>query len=299
VPTVYVKSWHIMKIHLLDATYELFRAYHAMDSIRAPDGREVGAVQGILLSTLALLRDPEVTHLGAATDQVIRSFRNELWPGYKTEEGVPEDLLDQFPLAERALETIGVVVWPMVEFEADDALATAASRFADQVDEVVICTPDKDLAQCVVGKHVVLRDRRRMITYDEDGVRAKWGVSPPSIPDWLALVGDSADGFPGLQGWGEKSAAAVLARWNHLEAIPSNPADWEVKVRGADRLAATLHERKKEALLFRTLATLRRDAPVPQSLEDMEWHGVAKERWLALCDELGFEGTRDRPHRWA
>jgi 5'-3' exonuclease len=288
-----------MKVHLLDATYELFRAYYGVEPARAPDGREVGAIGGLVGTTLSLLREPDVTHLAAATDHVIRSFRNDLWPGYKTEEGVPENLLAQFPLAERALEAIGVVVWPMVEFEADDALATAAARFADQVDQVVICTPDKDLAQCVVGTRVVQRDRRRMVTYDEAGVRTKFGVAPESIPDWLALVGDSADGYPGLPGWGEKSASTVIGRWRHLESIPRDPAAWEVRVRGAERLAATLEARMDDALLFRRLATLRRDVPLVESLDGLRWRGVPRERWLALCDELGFEKSRDRPPRWA
>jgi 5'-3' exonuclease len=288
-----------VKLHLLDATYELFRAYYGVEPARSPDGREVGAVGGLLGTTLSLLREKDVTHLAAATDHVIRSFRNDLWPDYKTEEGVPGDLLAQFPLAERALEAIGVVVWPMVEFEADDALAAAAARFGPEVEEVVICTPDKDLAQCVVGRKIVQRDRRRRITYDEDGVRAKFGVSPASIPDWLALVGDSADGYPGLSGWGEKSASTLLARWEHLEAIPADPSRWEVKVRGADRLAATLRERMDEARLFRRLATLRRDVPLKQSLEELRWRGVPRDRWLALCDELGFETAKERPHRWA
>lgn len=288
-----------MKLHLLDATYELFRAYYGVDQARAPDGREVGAVVGLIGTTLSLLREKDVTHLGAATDHVIRSFRNDLWPDYKTEEGVPEDLLAQFPLAERALETIGVVVWPMSEFEADDALATAAARFVGEVDDVVICTPDKDLAQCVVGRRVVQRDRLRKITYDEDEVRAKYGVPPASIPDWLALVGDSADGYPGLPGWGEKSASTVLARWGHIERIPADPSAWEVKVRGLDRLAATLRDRMEAALLFRRLATLRRDVPLPHSLDDLCWRGVPREPWPALCRELGFEKQADRPHRWA
>jgi 5'-3' exonuclease len=287
-----------MKLHLLDATYELFRAYHGVDPARSPDGREVAAVGGLLGTTLSLLREPDVTHLAAATDHVIRSFRNDLWPDYKTEEGVPEDLLAQFPLAERALQTIGVVVWRMVEFEADDALATAAARFGAEADQVVICTPDKDLAQCVAGAKIVQRDRRRMITYDEVGVRAKFGVAPASIADWLALVGDAADGYPGLPGWGEKSASTVLARWQHLEAIPRDPAQWEVKVRGADRLATTLRERMKDALLFRRLATLRRDVPLAETLEDLRWRGVPRDPWLALCDELGFGRIKDRPHRW-
>lgn len=288
-----------MNLHLLDATYELFRAHFGVEPAQAPDGRPVGAVSGLLATTLALLREPGVTHLGAATDHVIRSFRNDLWPGYKTEEGIPEDLHAQFPLAERALEALGVVVWPMVEFEADDALAAAAWRFADQCEQVVICTPDKDLAQCVSGTRIVQRDRMRKIVYDEDGVREKFGVPPASIADWLALVGDSSDGYPGLPGWGAKSASAVLARWVHLDAIPPDPAQWEVKVRGADRLAATLRERKDEALLFRRLATLRRDTPLTQSLDDLRWRGAPREAWYALCDELGLEKLRDRPHLWA
>jgi len=288
-----------MKLHLLDATFELFRAYYGVEPARAPDGREVGAVGGLIGTTLALLREPGVTHLAAATDHVIRSFRNDLWSEYKTEEGVPEDLLAQFPLAERALETIGVVVWPMVEFEADDALATGAARFADEVEQVVICTPDKDLAQCVIGARVVQRDRLHKVTYDEGGVREKFGVRPGSIPDWLALVGDSADGYPGLPGWGAKSASTLLARWEHVEAIPRDPAKWDVAVRGAERLAATLSERMDDALLFRRLATLRRDVPLPQTLDDLRWRGVPRDRWVALCEELGFERSRDRPHRWA
>jgi len=208
-------------------------------------------------------------------------------------------ILAQFPLAERVLEAIGVVVWPMVEFEADDALATAASRFGDEVEQVVICTPDKDLAQCVAGTRIVQKDRRRMITYDEEGVRAKFGVGPPSIPDWLGLVGDSADGFPGLPGWGEKSAATVLARWHHLERIPSDPSRWEVKVRGASRLAETLADRMADVLLFRRLATLRRDVPLTETFADLEWRGVPRAPWIALCEELGWERRKDRPHRWA
>jgi len=288
-----------VKLHLLDGTYELFRAYFGVDPARAPDGREVGAVGGVIATTLSLLSEPDVTHLGVATDHVIRSFRNELWPGYKTEEGVPEDLLAQFPLAERALRTMGVVVWPMIEFEADDALAAAAARFGDAVDEVVICTPDKDLAQCVIGTKVLLRDRRRQITYDADGVRAKFGVDPESIPDWLALVGDSADGYPGLPGWGAKSAATVLARWRHLEAIPDDPAKWDVKVRGAEKLAATLREHREAVGLFRRLATLRRDVPFAETLEDLRWKGVPKAAYHALCDELGFVERKDRPQKWA
>jgi 5'-3' exonuclease len=248
---------------------------------------------------LSLAREPDVTHVAAAFDTVIRSFRNDLYPGYKTDEGVPAELLAQFPMAERALRAIGFVVWPMIEFEADDALATGAARWSPDVEQVVLCTPDKDLAQCVRTDRVVLRDRRRSLTYDAQGVKAKYGVEPRSIPDWLALVGDSADGFPGLPGWGEKSAAAVLSRWIRLDDIPDDVARWEVKVRGADRLAATLRERRDEALLYRTLATLRTDAPLAESLADLEWRGVPRAEYLALCDELGLGGdATTRPQRW-
>jgi 5'-3' exonuclease len=262
-----------MKLHLLDGTYELFRAYYGVDPSRAPDGREVGAVGGLVGTTLSLLREPDVTHLAVATDHVIRSFRNDLWPGYKTEEGVPEDLLAQFPIAERALEAIGVVVWPMIEFEADDALAAAVARFGEPVEQVVVCTPDKDLAQCVAGDRVVQRDRRRMITYDEDAVRAKFGVSPASIPDWLALVGDDADGYPGLPGWGAKSAAAVLARYGHLETIPADWRTWGVNASSPAALAQTLERERDHALLFRRLATLRTDFSLFASVDELQWHG--------------------------
>jgi 5'-3' exonuclease len=264
---------------------------------RAPDGREVAAVGGLIGTTLALLREPGVTHLAAATDHEIRSFRNDLWPGYKTEEGVPEDLMAQFPLAEEALEAIGVVVWRMVEFEADDALATAAARFGPDVEQVVICTPDKDLAQCVRGEHVVMLDRRRKQTLDEAGVREKYGVPPRSIADWLALVGDAADGYPGLPGWGARSAAAVLQVYGEIEAIPDQAAKWTVKVRGADRLAATLAERRSEAMLYKRLATLREDAPIAESLDDLEWRGARKEL-RDFCARIGYRDLPGRVRRW-
>ncbi|MDH3398778.1 MAG: flap endonuclease, partial [Acidimicrobiia bacterium] len=250
-------------------------------------------------STLSLLRQPDVTHVGAATDKVIRSFRNQLFDGYKTEEGMDPDILAQFPLAERALEALGVVVWKMEEFEADDALATAALRFSDDVERVVILTPDKDLAQCVVGDRVVMFDRRREIVIDEDGVWEKFGVGPESIPDYLGLVGDSADGFPGVPSWGAKSAAKLLARYVHLDRIPSDAGDWDVEVRGAERLAANLREHRREADLYRHLATLRRDVPLKESLADLEWQGVRRDGFLELCDEFGFADVRNRPHKWA
>ena len=215
---------------------------------------------------------------------------------------MPPELLSQFPIAERAIEALGLTLWSMLEFEADDAIAAAVARFGDspEVSRILVCTPDKDLAQCVVGKRIVLWDRRRRIIYDDAGVRAKWGVAPASIPDWLALVGDAADGFPGLPGWGAKSAAAVLARFGSLEAIPANPASWKLPVRGAEVLAATLRERMPEVLLYRTLARLRSDAPIPQRAPaELAWLGTPRAGWEAFCDELGLDRLRSRPHRWA
>jgi 5'-3' exonuclease len=288
-----------MRLHLLDATYELFRAFFGGGPDRRdPDGTDVKGVLGIIESTLSLLRQSDVTHLAAATDKVIRSFRNDLFEGYKTEEGMDPAILAQFPLAERALEALGVVVWAMEEFEADDALATAALRFSDDVERVVILTPDKDLAQCVVGDRVVMFDRRREVVIDEDGVWEKFGVGPESIPDYLGLVGDTADGIPGVPSWGAKSASTLLARYVHLDRIPADEADWDVKVRGAARLAANLRDNLEEAGLYRHLATLRRDVPLQESLADLEWKGVPRERFLAFCDELGFTDVRNRPHKW-
>lgn len=287
-----------MKLHLLDGTYELFRAHFALPSRTAPDGREVAAVLGVIETTLALLRQPEVTHLAVATDQVIESFRNRLFPGYKSSAGVPAELLAQFPLVEHALRTLGVVVWPMDELEADDALATGAARFVGQVEQVVLLTPDKDLAQCVQEARVVLHDRRQQRTLDEQAVRERFGVPPALIPDYLALVGDSADGIPGIPGWGPKSTAAVLARYPGIEAIPADAAEWEVPVRSAPRLAAELAARAEEARLYRLLATLRTDAPILEDLEQLEWRGVPRAEFLGLCDELGFGGVRERPHLW-
>lgn len=276
-----------MHLYLIDATFELFRAYFAVPSARAPDGREIGAVRGLARSMLALLRDPAVTHLAAATDHFIESFRNALFDGYKTGAGLPADLVAQFPLAEEMLRALGIVVWPMIEFEADDALASAAARFADQVDQVVLLSPDKDLAQCVRGSRVVLRDRIRETTYDEEAVRAKFGVAPRSIPDYLALVGDTADGIPGIPGWGAKSAAAILAAYGHLEAIPADPADWPA-IRGRERLAATLAARRADAGLFRTLATLREDVPLRETLAELHWTGVPRADFEACCARLGI-----------
>jgi 5'-3' exonuclease len=263
----------------------------------------VNAVQGLVDSMLSLLREPDVTHIGAATDHVIESWRNDLYLGYKSSAGVDPDLLAQFADAERALEALGIPVWAMVEDEADDAIAAAVARFADdpRVEQVIICSVDKDLGQLVRNARIVLRDRMRKVTYDEAGIVAKFGVAPQSIPDYLALVGDSSDGFPGLPGWGAKSAAAVLARWKHLDRIPESALDWEVPLRNASRLAATLVQQRADALLFRRLATLNADArieDVTASLDELEWDGVPRARFVALCDELGFDTVRERVHRW-
>ena len=287
-----------MKVHLLDGTYELFRSYFGAPPRKAPDGMEIGAVHGVVASTLNLLQEDGVTHLGVAFDTVIRSFRNDVYPGYKTEGGVPEELLAQFPIAEEAMEAIGVKVWRMREYEADDALATAAARFADDAEQVVILSPDKDLAQCVRGTHVVGFDRRKGAFVTEDDVVEKFGVHPESIPDYLGLVGDSADGFPGLKGWGPKSASMMLAEYRHIEHIPLDPDMWRPEVRGAARLAETLRHHMAEALLFRYLALLRRDVPLTETIADLEWHGVPREPFEALSERLGFGSLSDKPTSW-
>jgi 5'-3' exonuclease len=285
------------RVHLVDATYELFRAYFGVPRAQAPDGREVGATRGVLATLLHLCQEEGATHVACATDHVVRSFRNDLYAGYKTEAGVPEDLLAQFPLVEEAMAALGVVVWPMLEFEADDALAAGTARFADAAAQVVIASPDKDMAQCVRGQRVVLLDRMRKKTLDEEGVRAKFGVSPRSIPDWLALVGDTSDGYPGLPGWGERSSATVLSRYGAIEAIPASASDWTVPVRGAERLAATLRERRDEALLYKRLATLRLDVPLAESLEDLAWRG-ARPELRAFCARIGYDEFPARVRRW-
>ncbi len=281
-----------MKIHLVDGTYELFRAYYALPPLTAPDGHPVGAVRGLIQTLLVLLRNEDVTHVACAFDHVVESFRNRLFTGYKTGAGVPGDLLDQFELAERAVSALGLVVWPMEEFEADDAIATATSQWAGnpEVEQVVICSPDKDLAQMADGNKVVCLDRRRGTILDEAGVRTKFGVPPGSIPDYLALVGDSADGIPGISRWGAKSSAMVLSRFGHIEGIPDDPSDWDVEVRGARSIAASLAESRKDALLYKQLATLRLDVPLPESLDDIRWTGFLKEEFTRLCTELGFTG---------
>jgi 5'-3' exonuclease len=261
-------------VHLIDGTYELFRHYYALPSARERDGREVAAVRGVIASVLGMIHGG-ATHLGVATDHVIESFRNRLWPGYKTGAGIDPDLLDQFQPLEDGLSALGVTVWAMVEYEADDALAAAAAAAARdaRVDRVIICTPDKDLAQCVRGTRVVQLNRRTRRISDEAGVIAKFGVPPASIPDYLALVGDAADGYPGLPGWGAKSAAAVLARYGHLESIPADWRTWGVNAASPGALAATLGRERDHAFLFRTLATLRTDIPVFEAVDDLHWKG--------------------------
>ncbi len=292
-----------MELHLVDATYELFRAHFApRPAVTGRDGVVLSGVAGLVEQLLYLLREEGATHVGCATDRVIASFRNDLYPGYKTEAGMPPELLSQFPVAERAIEALGLTLWSMLEFEADDAIAAAVERFGErpEVDRILVCTPDKDLAQCVRGTRIVLWDRRRRIIYDDAGVRAKWGVGPASIPDWLALVGDAADGYPGLPGWGAKSAALVLERFGSLEAIPASSADWNLPVRSANVLAATLREQMPDVLLYRTLARLRTDAPIAQTDPDqLRWRGTPRAGWEAFCDETGLDRLRSRPHRWA
>jgi len=288
-----------MKIHLVDGTYELFRSHFGAPPRKAPGGREVGATVGLLNSLLALVSSAGVTHVACAFDHVIESFRNELYAGYKTGEGVDPDLLAQFPLAEEAVAALGMVTWPMVEFEADDALAAGAARFRDQagVEQIVICSPDKDLAQSVSGVKVVCWDRRRDIVIDEEGVFRKFGVRPHSISDWLALVGDSADGYPGIPQWGEKSASTVLSRFDHLEAIPEDPGELGIPLARATRLVESLRAHRGEALLFRQLATLRTDVPIAQEITDLEWRG-AKADLRAVCRALGDETLLRRIARW-
>jgi len=285
-----------VRVHLLDGTYELFRHFYAMPRQADRDGQEVAAIVGVLGSVLGML-EGGTTHIGVATDHVIESFRNDLWPGYKTGAGIDPDLWRQFHPLEEALRALGVVVWAMVEFEADDALASAARLAAldATVEQVIICTPDKDLSQCVTGQRVVQLDRRKRELRDEEGVVKRFGVGPASIPDYLALVGDASDGFPGVPGWGEKASGLVLARYHHLEKIPAQAAEWEIPVRGAARLSAALEENRELALLFRRLATLRTDAPVG-TVAELRWREPTAE-FEALAEQLGAPGLWDRARR--
>ena len=275
-----------MRVFLVDGTYELFRHYYGVPPHRTAEGAEVAATRGVLWSVLRLV-EQGVTHLGVATDHVIESFRNDLWPGYKSSAGLDPELLGQFGLLEVALEAMGVVVWPMVELEADDALASVAAVADDDpgVEQVVICTPDKDLGQCVRDGRVVHLDRRNQVVYDEAGVTAKFGVGPPSIPDYLALVGDSADGYPGLPGWGAKSSATVLAHYHHIEQIPDPPGQWAVAVRGRPALAATLRELRRHAMLFKDLATLRVDRSLLADVDELRWTGPTP-LFAEVCERI-------------
>ena len=279
-----------MRVFLVDGTYELFRHYYGVPPHRTAEGAEVAATRGVLWSMLRLLEEG-VTHLGVATDHVIESFRNRLWPTYKSSAGLDPRLLGQFGLLEVALEAMGLVVWPMVELEADDALAGAAAVAAGDpaVEQVVICTPDKDLGQCVRGTRVVQLDRRRRVVYDEAGVAAKFGVGPASIPDYLALVGDSADGYPGLPGWGARSAATVLARYGHIEQIPASPGEWAVPLRNRPALAATLRDQRRQALLFKDLATLRADRSLLEGVDRLRWTGPT-ELFAEVCSRIDARG---------
>ena len=289
-----------MKLYLVDGTYELFRAHFGAPSRAAPDGRPIGAVVGLIQSLLLLLREEEPDFIACAFDHVVESFRNELFEGYKTGEGVPEDLLAQFGLAERAARALGIEAWPMVEFEADDAIASAVARWKgdSRLEKIVICSVDKDLMNLSEGSRVVVWDRRRKLTYGEAEVVERFGVRPSSIPDYLALVGDSADGIPGVARWGAKGTAAVLSEYGRMEDIPDSYEDWRVSVRGGKTLAGNLAANREAAYLYKRLATLRTDAPISESMDRARWEGVPKREYLDLCEELGLERLRDLPGRW-
>jgi 5'-3' exonuclease len=290
------------RLHLVDGTFELFRAHFSpRPGQRDASGRDVKATVGIASSLLQLLADEEeaVTHIAVAFDNPVESFRNDLFDGYKTGEGMPEELAAQFDAAERATEALGVAVWSMDRYEADDALASGAARFRDEVDQVRLMTPDKDLGQSIRGTRVVQVDRMRKKLTDEDKLREVRGVGPASIPDWLGLMGDTADGIPGIPGFGAKSAAAVLAHYEQIENIPDDPEKWEVAVRGAKRLAANLAERREDALLYKRLATLAEDAPISRSLAELEWKGVPRGAFEDFCAEMNADRLRTRPQRWA
>ena len=288
-----------MKIHLVDGTYELFRAHFGAPPKKSLSGQEVGATLGLIRSMMLLLNDPDVTHVAVAFDHVIESFRNKMYAGYKSSEGVDPVILNQFPLAEAAVKALGLVTWPMVKFEADDAIAAAVAKFKKikSVEQVIICSVDKDLTQMVERDKVVCWDRRREIVLDEKGVIEKFGVSPESIPDFLALVGDSADGYPGIQGWGEKSTSTVLAKYKHIEEIPSDPNKLGLGLGRATTLLENLKNNYKDALLFRELSTLREDVPLKESLKDLEWKG-ALPRLKKLCQELRDERIPERVTKW-
>ena len=288
-----------MKIHLVDGTYELFRAHFGAPPKKSQSGQEVGATLGMLRSMLLLLSDPEVTHVAVAFDHVIESFRNKMYKGYKSSEGVDRIILEQFPLAEAAVKALGLVTWSMVKFEADDAIASAVAKFkkVKSVEQIIICSVDKDLTQMVEGDRVICWDRRREILLNEKGVIEKFGVPPESIPDFLALVGDSADGYPGIQGWGEKSTSTVLANYRHIESIPNDPAKLGLGLGRATTLLENLRNNYKDALLFRELSTLRRDVPIKENLADLKWRG-ATAKLKKVCKELGSESIMERVKKW-
>ena len=288
-----------MNVFLIDGTYELFRHFYAVPNFTNAAGQEVGAVRGVVRSVLSMLED-RVTHIGVATDHVVESFRNKMWPGYKSGEGIDPVLMSQFPLLEHALTAMGVQVWPMIEFEADDGLASGAAKAASnpEVEQVFICTPDKDLAQSVVGTRVVQFDRRLGEVRDASAVKVKYGVGPDSITDYLALTGDTADGYPGLPGWGAKSSSLVLARYGHIESIPVSGDEWEVKVRGAAKLAVTLAKNRELALTFRDLATLRTDAPVFDTVDELKWGGP-RENFIDYCTQMDAQAIYRRVDRLA
>lgn len=290
-----------MRLHLIDGTYELFRAHFSKrPGHTAPAGWDAKATTGLVSSVLALLHDPKeaVTHVAVAFDNPIRSFRNDLYDGYKTDAGVPAELLAQFDPVEEAVRALGVVVWSMDRWEADDGLATGAARWKNAVEQVRILSPDKDLGQCIEGRRVVQVDRRQEKEIDEDALRAIRGVAPRSIPDLLALVGDDADGIPGVSGIGEKTAAALLGAYGHLEQIPADPGEWTVKIRGAEKIAAALASHREEALLYRRLATLVEDVPLAEDLEGLRFSGVPRAEFDQWCDQLGVRSLRTRPKRW-
>jgi 5'-3' exonuclease len=285
-----------MDVYLVDGTYELFRHFFAVPAAKDASGQEIGAVRGVLTSVVSMI-ERGATHIGVATDHVVESFRNDLYPGYKTAEGVPPELLSQFPILEEALEVMGILVWPMVYYEADDALASAAVKAAQEVgvNQVFICTPDKDLGQCVVGTRVVQLDRRQNIVRDEAGVVTKFGVKPQSIPDYLAVVGDSADGYPGVAGWGAKAGAAVLSQYSHFEAIPKDWREWHPSIRKARLLSESLFSAWNDAILFRTLATLRLDVPVFAKVDDLRWKGPCT-GFAEYCDRMKAPDLLRRVH---
>ena len=288
-----------MKIHLVDGTYELFRAHFGAPPKKAPDGMEIGATLGLVRSMMLLLSDPQVTHVAIAFDHVIESFRNKMYAGYKSSEGVDPIILNQFPLAEKMVSALGMVVWPQVKFEADDAIAAAVAKFkkVKSVEQIVICSVDKDLTQMVDGDRVICWDRRREIVLNEQGVTEKFGVGPGSIPDFLALVGDSADGYPGVQGWGEKSTATVLSKYKHIESIPNDPTKLGMGLGRATTLLENLQKNYQDALLFRELSTLRTDVPLKETLADLKWVG-AYPRLKKVCKELGEERIPERITKW-